>query len=62
MMVTSTFLTGQQEPVKFQPKTIMPPVKNGKGQLPFNGDTIPSKPYNFSSALAIATSISNVQR
>lgn len=61
MMVTSTFLTGQQEPPKFQSKTIASPVKNGKGQLPFNGNTI-SKPYNFSSALAIATSISNVQR
>ncbi|XP_067215729.1 protein unc-79 homolog isoform X2 [Linepithema humile] len=59
MMVTSTFLTGQQEPLKYQPKTIMPSVKNGKG--PFNGNTI-SKPYDFSSALAIATSISNVQR
>lgn len=60
MMVTSTFLTGQQEPSKFQPKTIVSPVK--KGQLPFNGNTISSKPYDFSSALAIATSIPNVQR
>lgn len=60
MMVTSTFLTGQQEPPKFLPKTAMPSVKNGKGHLPYNGDT--SKTYDLSSALALATSISNIQR
>lgn len=59
MMVTSTFLTGQQEP-RFLSKTAMPPVKNGKGHLPYNGDT--SKTYDLSSALALATSISHIQR
>lgn len=57
MMVTSTFLTGQQEP-KFLSKTAMPPIK--KGHLPYNGDT--SKTYDLSSALALATSISHIQR
>ncbi|XP_072766929.1 protein unc-79 homolog isoform X2 [Anoplolepis gracilipes] len=62
MMVTGTFLTGQQEFPKLQPKTSVPPLKNGKGHLPYNGDTVSSKPYNFSSALAVATSISHIQR
>lgn len=57
MMVTSTFLS---EPPKSQPKTTV--LKSVKGQLPFNGDAISSKPYNLSSALAVATSISNIQR
>ncbi|EFN81676.1 Uncharacterized protein KIAA1409 [Harpegnathos saltator] len=61
MMVTSTFLTGQQESSKFHPKTPILPGKNAKGQLPYNGDTISSKPYNLSSALAVATSISHIQ-
>jgi len=60
MMVTSTFLTGQQEPPKLLPKTAMPPIKNGKGHLPYNGDT--SKTYDLSSALTLATSISRIQR
>lgn len=60
MMVTSTFLTGQQEPSRLLPKTGMPPVKNGKGHLPYNGDT--PKTYDLSSALALATSISHIQR
>lgn len=59
MMVTSTFLTGQQEPPRLLPKT-MPPIKNGKGHLPYNGDT--SKTYDLSSSLALATSISYIQR
>lgn len=62
MMVTSTFLTGQQEPAKFHPKTLPLSVKNAKGQLPYNGDTISSKPFDLSSALAVATSISHIQR
>lgn len=60
MMVTNTFLTGQQEPPRLLPKTAMPPIKNGKGHLPYNGDT--SKTYDLSSALALATSISHIQR
>lgn len=60
MMVTSTFLTGQQElPPKLPSKTAMP-IKNGKTSR--NGDTVSSKPYDFSSALAVATSISHIQR
>ncbi|KYN09887.1 Protein unc-79 like protein [Trachymyrmex cornetzi] len=59
MMVTSTFLTGQQEPPRLFPKTAMP-TKNGKGHLPYNGDTL--KTYDLSSALALATSISHIQR
>ncbi|XP_032682267.1 protein unc-79 homolog isoform X3 [Odontomachus brunneus] len=62
MMVTSTFLTGQQEPAKFHSKISALPVKNAKGQLPYNGDTISSKPFDLSSALAVATSISHIQR
>jgi len=59
MMVTSTFLTGQQEPPRFFPKTTMP-TKNSKGHLPYNGDT--SKTYDLSSALTLATSISHIQK
>lgn len=63
MMVTGTFLTGQQELPKFQSKTTVPPLKNEKKEhLPYNGDTILSKPYDLSSALAVATSISHIQR
>lgn len=62
MIVSSTFLTGQQEPSKFHPKTSTIPAKNAKGQLPYNGDTISSKPYDLSNALAVATSISQLQR
>lgn len=65
MMVTGTFLTGQQELPKFQSKTtVVPPLKNEKKEqhLPYNGNTISSKPYNLSSALAVATSISHIQR
>lgn len=61
MMVTSTFLTGQQEPPKFQSKPIMS-AKNAKGQLPHNGDNNFPKSYDLSSALALATSISHIQR
>ncbi|XP_011871476.1 PREDICTED: protein unc-79 homolog [Vollenhovia emeryi] len=60
MMVTSTFLTGQQEPPRLFPKTATPPIKNGKGHLPYNGDT--SRSYDLSSAFALATSISHIQR
>lgn len=59
MMVTSTFLTGQQEPPRLFPKTAMP-TKNGKGHLPYNGDT--SKTYDLSSAFTLATSISHIQK
>ncbi|XP_018400157.1 PREDICTED: protein unc-79 homolog isoform X2 [Cyphomyrmex costatus] len=59
MMVTSTFLAGQQEPPKFLPKPVMS-TKNGKGRLPYNGDM--SKTYDLSSALALATSISHIQK
>lgn len=59
MMVTSTFLTGQ-EPPRLLPKTAMPSIKNGKGHLPYNGDT--SRTYDLSSALALATSISHIQK
>lgn len=62
MMVTSTFLTGQQDLSRFHPKTSILPVKNGKGQLSYNGDTILSKPFDLSSALAVATGISHFQR
>lgn len=62
MMVTGTFLTGQQELPKIQSKTTVPSLKNGKGHLPYNGDTVSSKPYDLSSALAVATSISHIQR
>lgn len=60
MMVTSTFLTGQQDSSRHLPKTAVPSMKNGKGHLPYNGDT--PKTYDLSSALAIATSISHFQR
>lgn len=60
MMVTSTFLTGPQEPPRGGFLSAMAPIKNGKGHLPYNGDT--SKTYNLSSALALATSISHIQR
>lgn len=62
MMVTSTFLSGPQEPSKFQPRTPVLPAKNIKGQLPQNGNTVSSKPFNLSCALAVATGISHIQR
>jgi len=60
MMVTSTFLTSQQDPSKS--KIVMPLTRNGKAQMSHNGDTILSKSYDLSSALAVATSISHIQR
>ncbi|KAG7202977.1 hypothetical protein KM043_010111 [Ampulex compressa] len=64
MMVTSTFLSGQQEIQKYTPvsKPAVVPEKSFTAQLAFNGDTTTSKPGGLSSALAVATSISYIQK
>ncbi|XP_020280656.1 protein unc-79 homolog isoform X3 [Pseudomyrmex gracilis] len=60
MMVTGTFMTGQ-EPPKPQSKISAPTAKNGKRQLPYNGDNV-TKSFDLSGAFAVATSISHIQR
>ncbi|XP_015191031.1 PREDICTED: protein unc-79 homolog isoform X6 [Polistes dominula] len=59
MMVTSTFLGGQHDSSK-QPSKVT--ITEGKGQLPFNGDSTSTRPFGLSSAFAVATSISHIQR
>lgn len=61
MMVTSTFLGGQHESSK-QPSMSKVSITEEKGQLHFNGDNIPARPFGLSSAFAVATSISHIQR
>lgn len=61
MMVTGTLMAGQQELPKPQAKITAPTAKNGKKQLPYNGDNV-TKSFDLSSAFAVATSISHIQR
>lgn len=61
MMVTSTFLSGQHESSK-QPSVSKVAITEEKGQSYFNGDNTSARPFGLSSAFAVATSISHIQR
>lgn len=62
MMVTSTFLAGQHDCSKQPSISKVPEERGTTSQLTFNGDTTSARPFGLSSAFAVATSISHIQR